>query len=157
LKQDKSGKNIIYKKCVIPKDNILNSEMQGYQLLKAFWVITCKAFISTIREYNRAQAGFSIMELKEFVYKQYKEWDNKSTPLDREGMTFTHDNTLPCALYAYILNWWVNYGDLHQRVKLCPCCAGFWKMDNMKSGDVSGNIAVKIVRPDLINDPGQKI
>ncbi len=132
LKQDKSGKNFIYKKCVISKDNLLNSEIQGYQLLKAFWAITRKAFISTIREYNREQAGFSIMELKEFVYKQYREWDNKSTPLDREGRTFPHDNTLPCAFNAYILDWWANYKELYPCVKLCPCCGSFWIADNMK-------------------------
>jgi hypothetical protein len=132
LKQDKSGKNFIYKKCAIPKDTLLNIEMQGYQLLKAFWVITRKAFISTIREYNREQAGFSIMELKEFVYKQYREWDNESTSFDREGRTFTHDNTLPCAFCAYILDWWANYRELYQCVKPCPCCGSFWIADNTK-------------------------
>lgn len=41
-------------------------------------------------------------------------------------LPFPHNNLLPYALYALILDFVLNHKDLHSRLKQCPYCGRFW-------------------------------
>ena len=118
-----------------------DSEAKAHRLLKGFWIITWRALIRVIRMYNREEVrSFSIKELEDHVYKHYtasqpNSSDYETVPLDRTGRVFTHDNTLPCAIYAYILDLWYNQKELHSRLRRCKCCGLFWVIqENRKRG-----------------------
>lgn len=141
LKEDESGKNYIYKGILEPKNDCKETYPEIQRFLNSFWIITWRALIRVIRMYNREEVrGFSVKELEDHIYKHYtasqpNSSDYETVPLDRTGRVFTHDNTLPCAIYAYILDLWYNHKGLHSRLKHCQCCGKFWfEPENKRPG-----------------------
>lgn len=132
LKEDEEGKNYVFKGFLLSKNDLQDTEAKAYRLLKGFWTITSRALIRVIRMYNREEdGGFSIKELEAHVCKYYtagqpNSSDYETVPLDRKGRLFPHDNTLPCAIYAYILDFWYNHKELHSYLRQCKCCGLFW-------------------------------
>lgn len=132
LKEDEECKNYIFKGVLVSKSDLKDSEAKAHRFLKSFGIITRRALVRVIRMYNKEEVrGFSIKELEDHIYKHYtasqpNSSDYETVPLDRTGRVFPHDNTLPCAIYAYILDLWYNQKELHSRLKQCKCCGLFW-------------------------------
>jgi len=141
LKEDESGENYIYKGILVSKNDCKETYPEIHRFLNSFWIITWRALIRVIRMYNREEVrSFSIKELEDHVFKYYlmnqqNSSDYEKVPLDREGRVFSHNNTLPCTIYAYILDLWYNHKELHSHLKHCQCCGKFWfEPENKRPG-----------------------
>ena len=74
--------------------------------------------------------GF-ITDLKtpnDFVYKFYTDNQNSVTVRDlvtNNVISFDHDNSLPLAICAFLLDFKYNHNEFHSKLTQCECCASF--------------------------------
>ena len=59
------------------------------------------------------------------IFKAYSRFTNRDC-IPIKGESFPHNGALPQAVYAHILDFWINYNKLHPRLIQCPCCGRFW-------------------------------
>lgn len=110
--------NFIYEGQLFLKED-KKSDERVYPLLKTFWKEALKAFHHILRV-NGSDLG--ILQTKD-AFRIY----NFCISRQEEGVfPFSHDGTLPFALYAYILDLWITHKEIHSRLKQCLCCGVFW-------------------------------
>lgn len=121
LKEDKGGKNIIVDGEFVSKKlfKVKESEWEAYLDLKMYTNVVFASF------YHMMQLKTNIFTELKYAYERYTK-QSGNLDIQTGTVTFKHDNTLPLAIYAFILDFWINHKELHSYLRQCKCCGEFW-------------------------------
>lgn len=121
LREDKDGKNILVNGKPLTKRLLLvkETELEAYEDLKRYMNVVSASFFHMIQFETKI-----FTELKYAYESCTKESGKPDIPTGK--VKFKPDNTLPCAIYAYIFDLWFNHKELHSYLRQCKCCGLFW-------------------------------
>jgi hypothetical protein len=114
---------------IIPKEFFAEGEKAAYNALKNLWITAITALHYALKLTNNNENELFIKEFEERLYKFYTIQSNSSMmsfDVLKRKTIFQHDNTLPLAIYAFILDFWINHKELHTYLRQCKCCGKFW-------------------------------